>query len=120
MGVRNPLKTTFCAMALVLYLIQWSGEAVLDSAQFDLVIATAVGLGVAYRFAGVGAFAKRYGLETARAVIVLILLVRLVATTHVESFLLLASPAYRAEVLPRIAHCRTSSRTRPFTEDSSM
>ena len=88
----------YIAVALVVYLIQWSGEAILDSAQFDLVIATAVGLGVAYDRAGLGTFALRYGVEAARAVIVLILLVRLVATTHIESFLLLASSDYRAEV----------------------
>ena len=101
----------YIAVALVLYLIHWSGEAVLDSAQFDLVIATAIGLGVAYQFAGLGAFAKRYGLEAARAVIVLILLVRLVATTHIESFLLLASPAYRAEVSTHAQAARADIKT---------
>jgi hypothetical protein len=90
--------TIYIAIALVLYLIQWSGEAILDSAQFDLVIATAVGLGIAYEQAGLGTFARRYSIEAARAVIVLILLVRLVATTHTESFLLLASSDYRVEV----------------------
>jgi hypothetical protein len=95
---RARFTMTYVAAALALYIIQWTGEAILDSAQFDLVIATAVGLGVAYERAWTGAFARRYGLDTARAVIVVILLVRLVATTHVESFLLIASPAYRAEL----------------------
>ena len=90
--------TIYIAFALALYLLQWTGEAILDSAQFDLVIATAIGLGVAYERAWTGAFSRRYGLEAARAVIVVILLVRLVATTHTESFLLLASPSYRAQV----------------------
>ena len=88
----------YIAFALALYLLQWTGEAILDSAQFDLVIATGVGVGVAYDRAWTGAFARRYGLEAARAVIVVILVVRLVAATHVESFLLLASSSYRAEV----------------------
>lgn len=101
----------YVAVALLLYLVQWSGEAILDSAQFDLVIATAVGLGIAYDRAWTGAFARRYGLEAARAVIVVILLVRLVATTHVESFLLITSPAYRAEIAAHAREARAEIRT---------
>jgi hypothetical protein len=101
----------YVAIALALYLLQWTGEAILDSAQFDLVIATGVGLGVAYDRAWTGAFARRYGLEAARAVIVVILLVRLVATTHIESFLLIASPAYRAEVAAHAQAARTEIKT---------
>ena len=96
----------YVVIALALYLVQWTGEAILDSAQFDLIIATAAGLGIAYDRAWTGAFARRYGLEAARSVIVVILLVRLVATTHIESFMLIASPAYRAEVAAHAQEAR--------------
>ena len=100
----------YVGAALILYCVQWTGEAILDSAQFDLVIATAVGLGVAYERAWTGAFARRYGLEAARAVIVVILLARLVATTHTESFLLLTSPSYRDEVQKHAESARAEIR----------
>ena len=46
----------FVAVAFAAYLVQWAGEAILDNAQFDLVIATAVGLGLAFDRAGATAF----------------------------------------------------------------
>lgn len=97
--------TLYVAISLLLYVVQWSGAEVLDSAQFDLVIAAAVGLGVAYEYAGIGAFARRYGAETARATMVAILLVRLLATTHLESLLILTDGAYRAQIR---AHAETA------------
>jgi hypothetical protein len=87
----------FVAVAFVAYVIQWSGEAILDNAQFDLVIATAVGLGIAFDRAAATAFAKRFGVAAARATVVLILALRLVATVRIEPFLILFDPAYRAE-----------------------
>ena len=42
-------------------MLQWSGEDILDNAQFDLVIATAIGLGLAFDRAGETAFGRRYG-----------------------------------------------------------
>src|SRR5262249_18533690 len=42
-------------------------------------------------------FAKRFGVEAARAVVVLILVLRLIATLRIEPFLVLFDPAYRAQ-----------------------
>ena len=85
------------SIAFAVYLAQWTGEAILDNAQFDLVIATAIGLGVAFDRAAATAFARRFGIDAARAVVVLILVVRLLATARIEPFLIIADPAYRAE-----------------------
>ena len=57
----------FVAVAFVAFVVQWSGEAILDNAQFDLVIATAVGLGLAFDRAGATAFGRRFGEGAARA-----------------------------------------------------
>jgi hypothetical protein len=84
-------------IAFVTYLAQWTGEDILDNAQFDLVIATAIGLGIAFDRASATAFAKRFGVDAARATVVLILVLRLVATLRIEPFLVLFDPAYRAE-----------------------
>ena len=53
-------------VSFVAFVLQWSGEAILDNAQFDLVIATAIGIGLAFDRAAATAFGKRYG-ETPRA-----------------------------------------------------
>ena len=98
-------RTTFAArftglyigVAFVTFLAQWTGEDILDNAQFDLVIATAVGLGIAFDGAAATGFAKRFGVETARATVVVILVLRLIATLRIEPFLVLFDPAYRAQ-----------------------
>ena len=87
----------YVGIAFVAYLAQWTGEDILDNAQFDLVIATAIGLGIAFDRAGATAFARRFGIPAARAVVVLILALRLVATVRIEPFLILFDSAYRAE-----------------------
>ena len=89
----------YVAVAFVGYLLQWSGEAILDNAQFDLVIATAIGLGIAFDRAGATAFGRRYGETAARAVIMVVVVVRLVATLRIEPALVLFDPGYRAAVL---------------------
>jgi hypothetical protein len=89
--------TLFVTIAFVEYVVQWTGEAILDNAQFDLVIATAVGLGLAFDRVGKTAFGQRYGETAARAVIVLVVAARLVATLRIEPALVLFDPDYRAQ-----------------------
>jgi len=87
----------FVAVSFAVYLLQWAGEAILDNAQFDLVIATAVGLGLAFDRAGATAFGRRHGETAARAVVMLVVVARLVATLRIEPALVLFDPAYRAQ-----------------------
>ena len=87
----------YIGIAFGAFLAQWTGEDILDNAQFDLVIATAVGLGMAFDRAGASAFARRFGAHAARVTIVLVLALRLVATLRIEPALILFDPAYRAE-----------------------
>ena len=84
-------------IAFAVFFVQWGGEDILDNAQFDLVIATAVGLGIAFDRIGATGFARRHGIAVARATVMLILVVRLLATFRIEPFLILFDPAYRAE-----------------------
>ena len=87
----------FVAVAFTAYLVQWSGEAILDNAQFDLVIATAIGLGLAFDRAGATPFGRRHGETAARAVVMLVVVARLVATLRIEPALVLFDPDYRAQ-----------------------
>jgi hypothetical protein len=89
--------TLFVAAAFMAFVVQWSGEAILDNAQFDLVIATAVGLGLAFDRVGKTAFGQRHGETAARAVVVLVVAVRLIATLRIEPALVLFDPDYRAQ-----------------------
>jgi hypothetical protein len=97
-------------IAFAAFLAQWTGEDILDNAQFDLVIAAAVGLGMAFDRAGAGAFARRFGPAAARATIVLVLALRLVATLRIEPFLVLFDPAYRAEFYTHADAARADAR----------
>jgi hypothetical protein len=98
---RKTLAARFTGLhvgiAFAAYLAQWTGEDILDNAQFDLVIATGIGLGITFDRAAATAFARRFGVEAARTTVVLILVVRLVATARIEPFLILFDPSYRAE-----------------------
>lgn len=87
----------YLAIGLLTYVVQWTGGDVLDSAQFDLVIATAIGLGIAFERIGDVAFARRLGVEPSRALVMLLLVGRILATARIEPMLLLTDPGYRAE-----------------------
>jgi hypothetical protein len=87
----------FIAIGLAAFVIQSAGDGVDDNAQFDLVIAAAVGLGLAFDRADQTAFGKRHGKIAAQAVVVLVVALRLVATLRIEPALVLFDPAYRAQ-----------------------
>jgi len=87
----------YVAPGFVASLIPWSGEAILDNAQFDLVIATATGLGLTFDRAGATPLGRRHGENAARAVIMLVVVARLVATLRIEPALVLFDPDYRAQ-----------------------
>ncbi len=87
----------FVCVSFVVYVLQWGGEAILDNAQFDLVIATSIGICLAFDRAAATTFGKRYGATPARAGITLVLVVRLLATLRIESALGLFDPPYRAQ-----------------------
>ena len=93
-------------LALFSYLVQWSGEAVVDNAQSDLVVAVAIGLGIAYDRIGAIGLAARYGVTRARTAMIAILVVRLVATGRIEPALILFDDQYRASFFAHTAIAR--------------
>ena len=95
--VAARFTSLYVGIAFAAFIAQWGGEDILDNAQFDLVIATAVGIGIAFGRLSASEFARRHGVEAARATVMLVLAVRLLATFRIEPFLVLFDPAYRAE-----------------------
>lgn len=96
---KTPARFTmlFVGIGLLIYLIQWTGDSVMDNAQFDLVIATAVGVGLAYNHAASLPLAPRLGVTGVRTAIVAILAMRLLATGRIEPALILFDSNYRAQ-----------------------
>jgi hypothetical protein len=86
----------YIGIATAAYLVQWIGEDILDNAQFDLVIAVAIGLGLTFDGVAPTPFARRFGVNAARAVIVFVLVLRLLATLRIEPAMVILDPAYRA------------------------
>ena len=88
--------TLMIGIALVLCLAQKSGAGVDENAQFELIFATALGIGLAYD--GLLRDPLRTGWPAARlgAIVIGILIVRLLVSSRLEFAYVLFSPQYRA------------------------
>jgi hypothetical protein len=85
----------YLATAFTSYFLQKLGHGPGDNAQFELIAATAIGLGLAFdRIAAIPA-AARAGALRARLVLIAILIARLLVSSRVEVYLL-AGADYRA------------------------
>jgi hypothetical protein len=78
-------------VGLVVHIIQWSVDGVNSNSQFDLDIAAAIGLGLAYEHAKIPGWSKR----AAQTLVIAIVAARLALTAHLESALILFDPNYR-------------------------
>ncbi|WP_404551742.1 hypothetical protein [Bradyrhizobium niftali] len=85
-------------VALVASLVQWSGHGVFGNAEFDLLMALAIGIGVTFNRLGASWLARRVGVDACRDALVIALLLRLLATDRQETALLLASLDFRQAV----------------------
>jgi hypothetical protein len=86
------------ATAFVVQCVEKLGDGVADNAQFELAVAAAVGLGLAFDRIGAWHAARRLGTDRSRLAIVAILIVRLLASTNTLPYRAVASPAFRALV----------------------
>ena len=84
----------FIVVGLVGYVLQWNADAVGGNAQYDLDIAAAIGLGLAYQFVAIANWSS----GQARALVIGIVALRLVVTGNIESALILFDPSYRRMV----------------------
>jgi hypothetical protein len=83
-------------IALPLCLIQKSGAGVDENAQFELIFATALGIGLAYDGLQRDPWRSGWPAETVRLMVLGVLIVRLLLSSRLEFAYVLASPQYRA------------------------
>jgi hypothetical protein len=91
------------AVSFVFQFLQKLGAGVDDNAQFELIFATAVGLGFAFDDVLAVPLARRLGADRARVAIVAILIARLLLSGRLSPYLLVASPDFHAELNARTA-----------------
>jgi hypothetical protein len=90
------LTAFLIAVALVLCLLQKSGAGVDENAQFELIFAAAVGIGVAYDGLLRDPLRTGWSPQVISAIVLGILIVRLLLSTRLEFAYVLVSPQYRA------------------------
>ena len=85
----------YAGLAFLVYFAQRTGQGVGINAQFELVAATALATGLAFERLIVIPFVRRTGLDRGRSFVIIVLLVRLLLSTRMEVYLVVASPTYR-------------------------
>ena len=96
-------------IALPLCLLQKSGAGVDENAQFELIFATAVGIGLAYDGLLRDPLRSGWSPRTISAVVLGILIVRLVISSRLEFAYVLFSPQYRAQAAEHAAITRAEA-----------
>jgi Dolichyl-phosphate-mannose-protein mannosyltransferase len=84
------------AMGLFVCILQWFGHSVGGNAEFDLIIAIGIGIGVTFARIDATWLATRIGVHYARDIMVALLILRLIASQRQESAWVLLSPDFRS------------------------
>ncbi len=91
----NRFVRIYIGVAFAAFFLQSGGDGVDDNAQFELAVATALGLGLAFDTASQIFGLDESKVDRARAAILAALIARLLLSTRLEPYLVLASPEYR-------------------------
>jgi hypothetical protein len=101
---RDPnvrLCSGLIAIALAAFFLQRTGDGVWTSAQFDLVIAVAIGLGLAYTQIPSWPLARRFPAAVTQAILLLVVCVRLLVPKELEPFRMLVDRRFKNEIAVR-------------------
>jgi hypothetical protein len=102
---RRSQQARFTAVHVVVSLgaclLQWTGDGVYGNAEFDLILALGIGVGVAYEGLGKTRLAQFVQTARLRDGMVLILLLRLIVSDRQETAFVLLDPDFRAEYIAR-------------------
>jgi Dolichyl-phosphate-mannose-protein mannosyltransferase len=79
-------------------LLQWLGSGVFGNAEFDLILALGIAVGVTFEGIKTSVFAKWFGINAAQGVMVAILGLRLIASDRQEPVLVVFSPDFRSQL----------------------
>ena len=99
--VNVQLCSCLIAIALGSYFLQKSGAGVDINAQFDLVIAVAMGLGLAFTQVSLWPVARPFRLEQAQAILLLAVCARLLASKQLQPVRLIFDSSFRNEIVMR-------------------
>ena len=99
--VNVQLCSWLIAIALGSYFLQKSGAGVDINAQFDLVIAVAIGLGLAFTQISLWPITCRLASEQAQAILLLAVCVRLLASKQLQPVRLIFDSSFRSEIAMR-------------------
>jgi hypothetical protein len=94
-SVAARFTALFFAIGLFACILQWFGDGVFRNAEFDLVIALGIGIGVAFARIETSALAMRIGVNPTRDLMIAALVLRLLLSERQESALVLFSPDFR-------------------------
>jgi hypothetical protein len=96
--------------SLIMYMVQKAGSGVDENAQFELVFATAIGIGLAYDGLQRDPLRKRWSAHAVRLAVLGVLIARLLLSTRLEFAAVLLSPQYRAMAADHAAVARREAR----------
>jgi hypothetical protein len=96
----QPARFTALHIGLGLFacILQWFGHGVFGNAEFDLIFALAIGVGVAFNRMEASWLARRLGVNGCRDAMIAALLLRLFLSDRQETALLLFSPEFRQSI----------------------
>ena len=94
---------------LVMYMVQKAGSGVDENAQFELVFATAIGIGLAYDRLANDPLRTGWSPHAIRVLVLGMLILRLLLSTRLEFAAVLFSPQYRAAAAEHAAVARAEA-----------
>jgi hypothetical protein len=86
----------YVSIAFLVHLVEKAGDGVDINAQFELVAATAIGVGLVFEWIEAIPWVRRLGPDRGRALLLGLLVARLLFSSRLESYLTLVSPDFRA------------------------
>jgi hypothetical protein len=93
----------FLGLAFVVYIVQVRASGVDVNSQFELLVATAIALGLAVEGVDDIRLGRHVGVERVRHWILALLVLRLLASTQFAPFQILVSPTYRSSLAEQVA-----------------
>ena len=97
------LCSIMTVLALLNYFIQKTGDGVSYNAQFELVFAVSIGVGLTFTQAPYLTLARRLSPDSLRCLFLLAICIRLVASTRLEPVRMFTDPRFHAEIAARQA-----------------
>ena len=86
------------ALSLASGLVQAAGAGVVYNAYFEIAFASAIAAALAFEGIGSTPVAKRYGEGAVQTAMIAVLVLRLLMSQQLESYLVFVSPAFREEI----------------------